>query len=264
MKSALLGALPQLPGAHALLRRRYERRFRTARGAGALAGVYGSFAEAAAAGPAGAARGYDHAAAGGLYRDLLDAVRPKDYPALFWLRTALPGAREVFDLGGHVGVSFYAFQRYLDYPAGLRWTVCDMPAVAAEGEALARTRDASGLAFTSDSAQADGADVLLASGSLQYIPEPLDALLARLARAPRHVVVNQLPVHPGRGFVTLQNIGVAFCPYRVAAADALPAALAGLGYELVDRWEDPSRRTAVPYHAETTPIEYTGYYFRRP
>jgi putative methyltransferase (TIGR04325 family) len=260
---ALLGAIQRVPPARALLRRRYARLFATARGAGTLSGVYPSFEAAERAAPAGTPQGYDHAAAGGLYRDLLSGVQAKDYPALYWLRRVLPGAARLFDLGGHVGVSFYAYRDYLEDAPALRWVVCDTPAVVREGEALARTRGASALAFTADPADADGADVLLASGSLQYIPETLDVLLGRLSATPRHLVVNQMPTHPSRGFVTLQNIGVAICPYRIAAVDALPAALRPLGYELVDQWDDPSRRTAVPYESDAGPIAYTGYYFRR-
>ncbi len=259
----LRAAAERLGPARALLRGRYERRFRTARGAGALCGAYASFAEAARAAPAGAALGYDRVEAGGLYRDLLDDVAPKDYPALFWLRDALGGARTVFDLGGHVGVSYYAFRRYLPYPAGLRWVVCDVPAVVAEGVAMAAARGAPGLAFTTDPAEASGADVLFAAGSLQYMERPLEALVAGLARRPRHVLINQTPTHAGGGFVTLQNIGVAFCAYRVAAAGALPDALGRLGYALVDQWEDPVRRTALPYHPDVGPIAYSGYYLRR-
>lgn len=258
----LLTSVTRVGPVRALLSRRYERRFRTARGMGALAGVYDSFAAAARATPDGAPRGYDHAAAGGLYRHFLDQVQAKDYPALFWLRQAVPDARTVFDLGGHVGVSYYAFRRYVEYPRGMRWVVCDVPAVVADGKALAHDRGDTGVTFTTDPAEATGADVLLASGSLQYIPEPFDELLGRLAERPRHVLVNQMPTHPEREFITLQNIGVAFCPYRVAAKDALPAALGRLGYELLDCWEDPSRRTAIPYHPETAPISYTGYYLR--
>lgn len=248
--------------AGALLRRRYERRFRTAGGVGALCGVYESFAEAAAAAPAGAALGYDHAGAAVLYRERLDAIVPKDYPALFWLREALPGASGVFDLGGHVGLSYYAFRRYVAYPAGLRWVVCDVPAVTAEGEAIARERGESALGFTNDPEQMTGADVLLAAGSLQYIERPVDVLIAGLARRPRHILINQMPTHATRAFVTLQNIGVAFCPYRVARVDAVPEALGRLGYDLVDRWDDPSRRVALPYHPEASPVAYTGFYLR--
>lgn len=256
-------AVERLAPARLLLQRRYERRFRTARGAGALCGAYASFAEAARAAPMGAAVGYDRAEAGGMYRDRMDDITPKDYPALFWLREALVGARTVFDIGGHVGLAFYAFRRYVPYPPGLRWIVCDVPAVTAEGAAIAAQRGESALTFTTDPTEASGVDVLLAAGSLQYIERPLGALLGAMARPPRHVIVNQTPTHTGREFFTLQNIGVAICPYRIARVEAIPESLGALGYELVDQWEDPSRRTAVPYHPALSPIAYSGYYLRR-
>ena len=71
-----------------------------------------------------------------------------------------------------------------------------------------------------------------------------------------------MPTHAGRELVTLQNIGVACCAYRIAARDALPAALDQLGYDLVDTWEDATRRTAVPYETQPGSIAYTGHYFR--
>lgn len=259
----VLAHVERFAPARALLRRRYERRFHTPHGAGSLCGVYASFADAARATPASAPLGYDHGAPAALYRDRLARIAAKDYPALFWLREALPEARTVFDLGGHVGVSFYGYRRYLDYPPGLRWVVCDVPAVAREGEALAQARGEASIAFTSDPREATGVDVLLASGALQYIEQPLHDLLAALPTPPRHVVVNQTPTHPGREFFTVQHIGVAYCPYRVAAEDAIPAGLAPLGYTLVDQWNDPSRRTAVPYETGASEIAYTGYYLRR-
>ncbi|GJG89226.1 hypothetical protein tb265_44070 [Gemmatimonadetes bacterium T265] len=262
IRTHLRAAVTRFTPARTLLRRGYERRFRTARGVGALCGMYDSFAEAARAAPAGAALGYDNTAAAVLYRDRLDDVFPKDYPALFWLREAIAGAASVFDLGGHVGLSYYAFRRYLAYPPGLRWVVCDVPAVTAVGAALAGECGADALAFTTDPEEAAGADVLFAAGSLQYIERPMSELLAGMAERPRHVIINQMPTHPGREFVTLQNIGVAFCPYRVGRADAVPEALGRLGYELVDAWEDPSRRTGVPYRPDASPVAYSGYYLR--
>lgn len=261
MTRDFLRSLARATPARALMRQRYERRFRTSDGAGALSGVYASFAEAAAAAPDGVPRGYDTSAAAGLYRDLLDCLQAKDYPALFWMREAIADATTVVDLGGHVGIAYYAFRDYLTLPATLRWVVCDTPAVVDEGAALAVARGETQLRFTADRGVIDDADVLLAAGVLQYLPESLDVLLG--TARPRHIVVNQTPTHPEREFVTLQNIGVAFCPYRVTAVDGLAERLAPLGYTLVDRWEDPARRTAVPYHAEAGPVAYTGYYFRR-
>jgi putative methyltransferase (TIGR04325 family) len=272
----LVPAVRQLAPVHALLQRRYERRFQTAQGAGCLSGVYGSFAEAAAHAPPGTPVGYQNAdpdAAAALYQERLDRLKPIDYPALFWVREALrtsPPARRLFDLGGHVGMLYYASQKYLTGDgagaadaAPLRWTVCDVPAVVREGEAIARARGAASLDFTTDRRDLDGADVLLASGSLQYIEEPLPDLLASLARPPRHLVINQTPTHAEREFYTLQNIGVAICAYRIAARGGLSAALARLGYETVDYWEDPTRHTPVPYHPEASPVAYSGYYLRR-
>lgn len=260
--SSGLAALRDLPPVRAVLKSRYKRRFETARGTGALSGVYATFEEAAQAAPREVPCGYDTPASAALYRDRMHTILPKDYPALFWLSQVLPGTRSLVDVGGHVGVLFYAFRNYVGYPEALRWTVCDVPAVTAEGEALARERGETQLGFTTRFEDAAAADVVLAVGSLQYIPRSLGSVLAAHPARPRHIIVNQTPTHPKREFYTLQNIGVAYCPYRIAAHDALPDALAPLGYDLVDSWEDPMRRTVVPYHPESGPIAYSGYYFR--
>ncbi len=220
--------LRRLPPVRALLKSRFERNFPTARGFSSLCGSYASFADAARAVPPDVTLGYDHEASAGLYQDRLDAIRPKDYPALFWLARAMPEARRVVDLGGHVGLVFYAYRRYLDYPPGLRWTVFDVPAVVREGEALARRRGEGGIDFTTRVEDAAGADVLLAAGSLQYIERPFADVIGALAVKPPHVVVNDMPTHPDRQIITLQNIGVSICPYRIVARDALPAALDAL------------------------------------
>lgn len=256
--------LTRLPGVRQLLRRRFARRFEGPHGAGACRGVHASFAGAAAAAPSAGALGYDHAAAAELYEDLLGEVRPKDYPVLFWLRDAIDGATRLFDYGGHVGLAYYAYRTRLALPPALVWTVCDVPSVAARGEQLAASRGVAGsLRFTGAFGDADGADVLLAAGSLQYIETPLDTLLSTLAAPPTHLLVNQTPTTTGAEFWTVQHIGVAYCPYRIANRDALPTALAARGYELVDRWHDPSRTFRLPYEPAVGPIEYTGYYLRR-
>jgi putative methyltransferase (TIGR04325 family) len=251
-----------LPPSRALLRRWHEQRFASVRGVGALSGAYSSIEAAKLATPRTHIRGYETPGTGAMYRDMLDGVLPKDYPALFWLRDILPTAERLFDLGGHVGVSFFAYGRYIEYTPALRWLVCDVDEVVRDGAVLARERNATQLLFTTDMDKGEGADVLLASGSLQYIPRPLADIMAGWKRLPRHVLVNQMPTHPDRTFVTLQNIGVAICPYRISAYDALPTALARLGYRLVDTWEDPSRRTSVPHEPNGGPISYTGYYLR--
>ena len=119
------------------------------------------------------------------HADLLAARRNRifsyDYPVLFWLKPLLADRLSIFDLGGHVGVHYYAYRRYLEYPKDLRWQVCEMPAVIAAGEAIRRDEDAPGLSFTTEFRDADGADVMLAAGVVQYLERSLPTQLAELA-----------------------------------------------------------------------------------
>src|SRR3546814_9716109 len=71
------------------------------------------------------------------------------------------------------------------------------------------------LSFTDSVEHADGQDILLSTGALQYLDYTLPELLQRLRRKPRHVLVNLTPMHPDRSFFTLQNLSIAICPYRV-------------------------------------------------
>lgn len=242
---------------------RYDRQFESPEGTGACRGVFSTFAEAGASAPRQAPVGYDVAPAAQMYRDRLARLFPSDYPPLFWLREFLPRVSHVVDLGGHVGVSYYSYRRHLALPASLRWTVCDVPAVAEAGRALAATEGASALRFVSELREAGACEVLFANGSLQYIEPPLTTLLRSLPSLPRHVLVNKTPTHATRSFVTLQNIGVTYCPYRIAARDELPAALAPLGYRLVDTWENADLRCEVPFEHDAGPVTYVGYALTR-
>lgn len=263
LMSSRFTALREIPLVRSVLKDRFERRFPTAQGISCLSGSYPSFDVARRATPAGVAIGYDHDEAGTLYKDRMQHVLLKDYPALLWLSRLMPDTRRLFDIGGHVGLMYYAYKPYLPYRPDLTWTVCDVPAVVRNGEALARERGAAALRFTTELTDADGTDVILATGSLQYIEQRLDALIASLATRPAHILVNETPTLPDREIITLQNIGLSICPYRIADHRALPSALAALGYEMVDSWEDPARRTEIPFVTAPNAVSYSGYYFRR-
>jgi putative methyltransferase (TIGR04325 family) len=159
----------KIPPFEAFLRARYEHDFATARNANLFRGIFNSAAEAAASAPAGGPLGYDHPDPAAQYRERLVQVYPTDYPVLFWLKNILGDVRTVFDLGGHVGVARYAYERYLQFPEGLRWQVCDVPAVVEAGAKLAAERGISGLTFTTDRNHASAADLYHAAGVLQYL-----------------------------------------------------------------------------------------------
>ncbi|MBU1443432.1 MAG: methyltransferase, TIGR04325 family, partial [Gammaproteobacteria bacterium] len=168
----------------------YRRKFLDNREENLFMGSFESFAAAEAGAPPSKAIGYDNAeAAKTLYSH---QVYFYDYPALFWLgRSLADGMTSVFDLGGHVGIKYYAFRRMVDYPPNLRWTVCDVPGVIQTGQELAVQREATAqLGITTDFKDASGYDVLYASGSLQYLPTRIAEIIAALPQKPRRIILN--------------------------------------------------------------------------
>lgn len=256
---------------HAWLQRwreaRYEREFLAHRSPtkNLYRGVYGSFAQAQASVPAARADSYDNEPSAALYRDRTRRVFLNDYPTMLWLGKLFDaGRRSVFDLGGHIGLAYYAYQRYLDYPAGLSWQVHDMPAVTAAGLAWAQQHDASGwLSFSDEPQQASGKDIFFAAGSLQYLDYSLLELLAGLAQPPAHLLLNSVPIHPTASYFTVQNMGTACCPYRVTAEREFIDGLKARGYALHDRWENQQRACQIPFHPEYSLDRYFGFYFVR-
>jgi putative methyltransferase (TIGR04325 family) len=229
---------------------------------GSYRGVFSSFDEARASAPSSRPVGYDHPELAKLYDARMDKAFPSDYPALFWLLRLRPEVSSLFDWGGHIGISYYAYNRYLQLPEGFRWCVGDVPAIIEAGRKLAESKGAKALSFTSEIADADGYDVFFANGVLQYVDTPLADSLRRLARRPPHLLVNKLPAAEGPGFVTLENTVHAFNPYRVFNRAEFVASISALGYELVDKWETPDVTLTLPLHRERSLHAYSGFYFR--
>jgi putative methyltransferase (TIGR04325 family) len=258
----LLERTKQLPGLRAVVSRRYERYFAKERNANLFRGVFQSFAEAAASAPDTKGLGYDQPEAAGMYREVLEVLRPTDYPALFWISRLLPELDSVFDYGGHVGVKYYAYRKYVELDARVDWTVCDVPAVVASGRELLTKFGAARLGFTSDFGEVNGKSLLLCSGSLQYIEPSLPTLLEPLAARPRHVLINSTPVSALPTYFTLNNIGTAFCPYKVQNRSELVQGMKSRGYALTDSWENPGKRCFIPLYPEHSLDAYQGFYFK--
>ncbi|AKJ30730.1 TIGR04325 family methyltransferase [Caldimonas brevitalea] len=257
--ASAVGALPVI---RPLRERAYRRRFLNNRNQNLFMGVYARFEDAAAAAPSGGRVGYDNQESAELYTP---EIYPYDYPALFWLQRSFDeGLRTVFDLGGHVGIKYYAFRRHLRLPVGLQWMVCDVPAVVARGRALAEGRGlGEELRFTTSMSDASGFDVLYASGSLQYLPRRLGELLADLESLPRRIVLNITAVHPTTTYYTLNSIGTAFCPYRVQARDELLDEVSSFGYVKRDAWENPAKLLVLPFRRGLSLDHYSGFCFDR-
>jgi putative methyltransferase (TIGR04325 family) len=254
-----------LPPVLAWRRRRYDRAFVELKTGQLFRGLFDSFEQAAASTPAGLKPSYDNAEAAGMYLERLSAVYPSDYPVMFWLdRLFREGARNIFEIGGHIGVAYYAYQRYLAYPDGLGWTILDMPAVTEQGRRHAKTHDSRGaLRFTLDWPAASCADVLLAAGSLQYLPMTVDAMLRELKQPPTWLVLSMTPVHPTRCYYTLQNIVTACCAYRIDSRERLVSGLEQLGYGLIDEWTNAEKSCHIAFEPEWSLDHYKGFLFKR-
>jgi putative methyltransferase (TIGR04325 family) len=237
----------------------HDRKFE--RWPGAYRGVYGSFTEARAAAP-GAKLGFNHVELTNIYDNRMGKAFSSDYPALFWLGKLLGEASSLFDWGGHVGVSYYTYRRYLKLPESFRWLVCEVPEIAKAGAELAQKNGEHQLAFTTEPTDASGFDILMAAGSLQFLESPLASDLARLQRKPKHLLINKLPLYDGEQFVTLQNTIHSYNPYKVQNRAEFVDSVLGSGYELVDEWDTPDMTCHIPLHPEHSISAYSGFYFR--
>lgn len=256
--------LGRLPGLLWWRRRRFFQRFERGYAVGCCSGIFQTWEQAASAAPATRPLGYDHEAGGTMYRDRLSTIFPSDYPMMVWLQKALAeGVRTVFDLGGHIGVSYYAYQKILNFPAELKWVVHDVPAVMQAGREDAVRRDiAHRLGFADSFLDAARADLLFTSGCLQYLQESLAQRLGTLPRLPPWVLVNLLPLHERHGYWTVQSIGTAFCPYHIQQKEAFFSDMSHLGYQPVDNWENLEKDCWIAFEPEHCLDRYHGVAFR--
>jgi putative methyltransferase (TIGR04325 family) len=256
--------LARLPLTRNWVRRRYDAYFAECSDKQLFRGVFESCDQAQASAPATKPLGYDNEASSELYLGDLRA-NAHDYPAMFWIgQSFADGMRTVVDVGGSVGTKYYAFSRLLPFPDDVRWIVHDVPAVVERGRRFAVERKApQGLSFTTNMADADGIDVLFASGVLQYLPQTLAEILGGLKRPPRRVIVNTAAMHPLRSYFTLNSVGTAFCPYRVQAHGAFVRDVTQTGYTLRDHWQNPAKFIRIPFEQGLDLDTYSGYCFDR-
>jgi putative methyltransferase (TIGR04325 family) len=256
----LLSSVGNLPLLKQARIRSFDEAFAAGRRVGCCRGLFESAVEAARKAPMTRPLGYDHDAAASMYRDRLSRVYASDYPMIVWLKNAFAeGARRVYDLGGHIGIAYYAYQRIIEFPHDVSWTVHDVPAVLESGRKEALERDPRRrLSFSEHTDAASGTDVFFTAGCLQYLEDTLAQRLAALRDKPRWLFVNLLPLHERRAYWTVQSIGTAFCPYRIQHAKTFFAELAALGYELLDTWENPEKSCWIAFEPEHSLDRYHG------
>ena len=203
--------------------------------------------------------GYDHPMVAQVNLEAMAKIWTADYPVLFWLSRILRDQQGLFDLGGHVGTKYRAWQAYLDLPDDFTWLCCDLPKIVEVGRVMAA--DLPQLHFTTDRQTAADQDILLASGVLQYADFHLRDLLEGLASKPRHILLNKVPTHSQPDVYTLENIHHAVVPYRIFNETVLLKGLLDSGFAVIDRWTVPESSVRVPYTNLGEPVHF-GYYLR--
>ncbi|WP_395666223.1 TIGR04325 family methyltransferase [Methylocella sp.] len=228
---------------------------------GLFCGVYASYDDAEAQ-VAPERRGWDSAAAAGLWTGNIAYKSQWTYPPMMWLSKLLRETSTVVDFGGSVGLLYYAYRRIFALPEGARWIVVEVPEIAAAGVNIARQESAP-IEFMTALESAPPADVLHTAGAIQYVRDDLPTLFGKLAAKPRHVLINKLPVTKGEPFWTLQNFSVGVSPYRVFGEDEVLGFFAREGYVLRDRWEVHELDCAIPFYPERHVPVFAGFYFER-
>ncbi len=225
-------------------------------------GVYPSFAEAASAIPSGNRQGFDHPEVADHHQHLVGFVKPSDYPLFYWMQPLMLNVRKIFDLGGNLGISYFSCRKYLTFRDDLRWTVFDVPAVVELGRRQTDSTQAPHLSFTTEISDANGSDILLTSGTLQYLEHSLADLLAPLQDRPKHIFVNRVPFNDKPTYYTVQYNNSLQCPYRITNKDVFCNSLQALGYEQIDTWICSENWTTVRFRSNYCVQHYSGYYFR--
>jgi putative methyltransferase (TIGR04325 family) len=238
------------------------RYFNDSRRAPRYRGVYSSFQAAEAELPQDKPRGFNLEAVPEYFIQREFMLHPGDYPVLFWLSRILEPESAVFDLGGGFGQSFYSYQELLPFPAGLRWIVCDVESFVRRGTELAGERKATRLSLTSDRRQAEGAQIYLTKGALQYIEPDLGEMVAQLSTKPQHILVNRVPMYDGETYFTLQNSKHSYAVNKVMNEAQFVRGIETLGYNKIDAWTSP-RTLHIPFHAERFVHSFKGFYFSR-
>ena len=205
----------------------------------------------------GKLKGYDNDGVSEVSKALMQEVPLWDYPVLYWLKRLSPEIDRVIDAGGHIGVKYRAFSPYLELDR-IEWIVYDLPAQVRAGRAEARPEDKT-LSFVERLEDAPPADVLLGSGLLPYLDQPLADLIGRLRQRPRHILLNKVATRDGPTVVTLENFRLAEVPYHIRNAREVPDALDALGYDIVDSWIIDSIAHRIDTHPELGASVSRGY-----
>jgi putative methyltransferase (TIGR04325 family) len=244
-------------------RRRFDNIFLQATHMNLFRGKYPSFEAASKELPTHKHTGYNNENSAQMYDERLSRIHYTDYPVLFWLQQIISKDKselKVFDYGGHIGVSYYAYQKVIHFPENLKWTTYDVEAVVERGKTVAIERRADRIQFQKTLDKLPDANVFFASGSPQYSPDFFKDIESLLQS--KYVLLNMIPCSSEADFYTINNIGTAFCTYRIFSSTSLENHFKKLGYEILDSWTNEGKECDLSYTTDTK-VNYKGWYMEK-
>lgn len=274
-QSSLGGLLGKLPGMKSAYDRLVWRRETNL-----FSGAFSTYDEAMRACPPDQTTGWDH---GEIAKNLIGDVplpaigrdrgtgsaasravqQTSAFAVLVWLHRVLRDNARVLDMGGAGGLLLAQYRRYFDVPDGLTWVVVDEPSIVARGKEIAEKQGIKELQFATNLADVEAADIVVASGVLQYLsPEDFGRFCEKLAKA-ETTIINKLPLVQGAEFWTLQNIGASSVPYWIANERDFIERLTQGGGCLIDSWTVPELSIEIPFHPSRRIDQLTGLVFSR-
>ena len=188
-------------------------------------------------------------------------VQLHDYPMLHWFAHFSALEPSVIDIGGSVGVTYYVYSKMLQWLTAYSWQVLELPDVVEQGRKLAIQRNNSTLSFVSSWEELKPASILLCAGAAQFLPMDLAVHVREMKEQPSVILINRVPIHSRKSYVTLQNTGSSITPCKVWERREFIDSFEVLGYTLVDDWSCAHNSLYVPYHPDLTLHEFRGYCF---
>lgn len=76
------------------------------------------------------------------------------------------------------------------------------------------------------------------------------------------MLIHNFPAHALKEYVSLQNIGTAFCPCKIRHESSVRKDLESLGYPLLDRWDIPYMVCGLPLSSQEQSPPYMGMFFK--
>jgi len=192
-------------------------------------------------------------------KEISKNTSPTEYPLFLWLNKILQTEKElsILDVGGAFGLHYYNFIKYaLHYK--FHWTIYDVESIVDYANMNGYKTEQ--LNFINNYREIDKIDILIASGSIQYIEE---FSINDFKNKPRHLLFERLPLNEKcETFVTLQNATSSFNPQYVYNKNEFISTIKNIGYELVEEWKNYYDSCRIPEYPNESCYTYTGLYFR--